>query len=96
MRVLVIGRHSEIMQLALARLREEGYDADGALDDDSARTRIAKGGYDAIAIGGGVEPASRAAIRAWTSTHLPRARLVDVFGADSLLARLKSTPERPS
>lgn len=92
-RVLVIGRHAEIMDLALARLREAGYEADAALDDDAARERIRKGGYDAIAIGGGVQPASRAAIRAWSSTHLPRARVVDVMGPDALIAKIKSTGE---
>lgn len=58
-RVLVAGRHQEMMSDALKALNTEGFRPEAALTDDEALTRLKLVPFAALAIGGGVEAESR-------------------------------------
>ncbi len=56
--LLVIGRHSEIMQKVLQLLHENSYQAEGVSEDQRALDLLQSKSYDAIVFGGGVESQS--------------------------------------
>lgn len=86
-RVLVLGRHPDLLRRAVATLRAEGYAADGAGSVEAALTAL-PAGYDAVTIGGGVGDDDRRAVhRAAAALPAPPV-VVDVHGPDTLSARL--------
>jgi DNA-binding NtrC family response regulator len=56
--VLVVGRHSFIMEKVITILRQQGYQAIGASTDEQAIDMISNQELDAVIFGGGVEPES--------------------------------------
>jgi uncharacterized membrane protein len=69
MTTLVVARAQQVIDAVLAVLRGDGFDAEGITADDEALARLAAGDVTTVVIGGGVEPASRRALRQACSTH---------------------------
>lgn len=76
MRTLVLGRTPARVTAVLATLRADGFEAEGASTDEEALTLLRTGEFGVLIIGGGVGPASRAAIRAFAAEHRVR-RVID-------------------
>lgn len=76
MRTLVLGRTPARVTAVLATLRADGFDAQGVSTDEEALTLLRTGEFGVLIIGGGVGPASRAAIRAFATEHRVR-RVID-------------------
>ncbi|MBS1720178.1 MAG: hypothetical protein JST35_07010 [Armatimonadetes bacterium] len=74
-RVLVVGRHPGLLASVIQRLRDQGYDATGVSTDEEALS-LSEGTWDALVIGGGVEPASREAISAAFRTAQPEIKII--------------------
>lgn len=89
MKVLILGRHPGIMQGVLAQLQQAGFEAQGCFSDEETLQLIRGGDFEVVAIGGGVEPASRQLIKAECLRHSPGPEVVEIFGPGTLLPRLE-------
>lgn len=69
MTTLVVAREQRTLDAVLAVLRGDGFDAVGTTSDDEVLARLEAGGVMAVVIGGGVEQASREALRQLAATH---------------------------
>lgn len=78
-RVLVVGRHADILARVTALLEASGYVVEGALSDEDA-SRLMASGHDALLLGGGVEPASRARLRAAFAQACPGRPVIEHYG----------------
>ena len=58
-RILVVGRHDQVMRPVLAALKSDGYRPSGVLTDDDAIEMLKTRRFEAMLVGGGVEPDSR-------------------------------------
>lgn len=87
MKVLLVGRDQAMMNTALKIAASFDHEPTGVLTDDNAIHEIESGVYAAVTIGGGVEPASRKAIKVAAGEHNTIA--LDVFGPDDLGNQLK-------
>lgn len=90
MHILVLGRHPAMLQNALQRLTEQGYSATGYTTDAETLQALQTGAIDLVVIGGGVEDASRRAIKAGAKTHAPLTKVIDVYGPQQLLAAVQA------
>ncbi|GEM_PF-1855874 len=93
MRVLIVGVHSRLMERALADAGNAGHDAEGVLVDQDPVEALLRGGWDAVAIGGGVDEALRDRLHASATTLDPTPELIEVYGPGTLLARLDKARE---
>ncbi len=89
MKVLIVGRHQGYMDSVLAQLRDEGFDADGYIEDEKIITELQSGICGVLAICGGVEPDSKVAFRQEVAKHSPHTRVLEVYMPDTLLPGLK-------
>jgi hypothetical protein len=100
-RVLVIGRHEEVLARVLAALARAGYAPLGHLHDADALASMAEPGahFDALLLGGGVESASRPNLVDAFLRHHPKGRVVEHFGGPlgllEALAHALGAPEAP-
>jgi hypothetical protein len=88
MRVLIVGVNPSIMERSLDQSAGAGFDAVGVLvGRDDVLASLAGGPWDAVAIGGGVDDATRAALHgaAAEGTHV-----LNIVGPDTLLPRLRA------
>lgn len=69
MTTLVVARGQRALDAVLAVLHDDGFDAVGTTADDEALTQLEAGGVMAVIIGGGVEEASREALRQVAGAH---------------------------
>ncbi|MEU0966440.1 hypothetical protein ABZ357_13885 [Streptomyces sp. NPDC005917] len=76
MRTLVLGRTPARVTAVLATLRADGFDAEGVSTDEEALKLLETGEFKVLIIGGGVGPASRAAIKEFAAGHQVR-RVLD-------------------
>ncbi|MFJ8750137.1 hypothetical protein ACIREO_12515 [Streptomyces sp. NPDC102441] len=76
MRTLVLGRAPARVTEVLATLRADGFEAEGVSTDEEARKLLEAEEFGVLIIGGGVEPASRAAIKEFAAEHRVR-RVID-------------------
>ncbi|WP_338693288.1 hypothetical protein V2W30_02600 [Streptomyces sp. Q6] len=76
MRTLVLGRTPSRVTEVLATLRADGFDAEGVSSDEEARKLLEAEGFGVLIIGGGVEPASRTALKEFAAGHGVR-RVID-------------------
>ncbi|MCX5084307.1 hypothetical protein [Streptomyces sp. NBC_00401] len=76
MRTLVLGRTPARVTEVLATLRADGFDAEGVSTDEEALKLLETEEFGALIIGGGVEPESRAAIKAFAAERRVR-RVID-------------------
>ena len=103
-RILVIGRHEEVLARVLSSLARAGYAPVGHLHDVDALRSMAEEGahFDALLVGGGVEPASRPNLVDAFLRHHPRGHVVEHFGGPlGLLEALEralgpTVPTQPS
>lgn len=79
-RILVVGRHPDIMRKVTELLASGGYGHLSALEDAEAIALIRSASPDALLLGGGVEPPSRAALRAEFERVHPGAPVIEHFG----------------
>lgn len=78
-RVLVVGRHPDILARVTTLLASAGYETSGALSDDDAQ-RLIDTGPDALLIGGGVELDSRTSIIAAFAAAWPGRPVIEHRG----------------
>ena len=83
LRVLIIGRHADVMERALASLRGLPIEAEGARTDDQAVELLASNQYDVVSIGGGVDGASRTRLRRVLVARMPEVQLIEVPRPDA-------------
>lgn len=76
MRTLVLGRTPARVTEVLATLRADGFDAEGVSTDEEALKLLGTEEFGVLIIGGGVEPESRAAIKAFAAERRVR-RVID-------------------
>ncbi len=89
--ILVLGRHASMMERVEALLVGAGYVPVGILTDEAAHDAILARLFDAFVIGGGVEPASRAALKSAFAASQPHRPIVEHFGgAHGLVEHLRS------
>jgi hypothetical protein len=88
MRVLIVGAHSHIMERAVADARAAGHDAEGVLVEEDPGEKLLRGGWDAMALGGGVDDVVRRELRALAAALDPPPEVIEVHGPGTLLARL--------
>lgn len=79
-RILVVGRHPEVMHRVLALIASAGHVAVGALTDDEAMASLKGEPPDALVLGGGVEPDSKQALAAAFSEARPGRPVIEHFG----------------
>jgi hypothetical protein len=90
MKVLIAGRHRDLMNAALAQVRDEGFEAAGYIEDEKIVEELKTGSYDVLAIGRGVEPDSKVLFRQVVSEHSPDTRVLEVYGPETLLPGLRN------
>ncbi|MBY0436390.1 MAG: hypothetical protein K2U26_20025 [Cyclobacteriaceae bacterium] len=89
-KVLVIGRHPEIMQRVLTLLQQHGYNAIGKQENEEALTAFNNDSFQAVVIGGGVDSTSRALFHREFSRLNPCVKIIDAHPL-TVLQELKST-----
>ena len=92
-KVLVVGRHPEIMQTVLNLINKtDDWVAEGAPSDETAIELYQQRRFDVVLIGGGVEEESEAKLRAIFTFQNPLIRIVQHYGGGSglLFAEIKS------
>lgn len=96
-RVLVLGRHAQMMQRVVSLLGEHGAVVVEALTDEAALEAMAKeSALDAFLIGGGVEASSRPALKEAFARQHPGRPLVEHFGGpQGLVERLQAADVLP-
>ena len=62
-KVLVVGRHPDIMARVLDKFDDRGIPTQGVFDDSDAMAAMLTGEYSHIVVGGGVEAESKEALR---------------------------------
>lgn len=75
-KLLVIGRHEDIMNAVLNKLQAAGYDAFGTLTNKEAERLFAQIKFDAVVIGGGIDPVSRESLSDKFSEQRPEIRIL--------------------
>lgn len=94
-RILVVGRHAEIMARVHILLESGGYTPIGALTNAEALQQMATGSPEALLIGGGVESGGRAALIAAFAQHRPGRPVIEhAGGPHGLLEHLASVLAR--
>ncbi len=89
--LLVIGRHPDILHTVTDRLEKAGYRVTGALTDEEATAAFAEQQFNGVVIGGGVEHASRAALKASFSRTNPGIPIIEVSGGPfNLLSQVEA------
>lgn len=76
-KVLVIGRHQDMMQKVLKMLQNEGYEAIGELTNENAITTFKQNNIQAVVIGGGVDTESRNLFHTEFSAWNPEIKIID-------------------
>lgn len=79
-RILVVGRHPDLMAKVLGLLESAGYVAVGALADDEAIQSMNSSMSDALLLGGGVESASRRLLADAFQAARPGRPIIEHFG----------------
>jgi hypothetical protein len=83
-RILVVGRHPEIMETVLRLLASQpGWSAEGARTDEEAMDKFRSAHFDLVLIGGGVAPASEDRLRADFMQLRPDVKMVRHYGGGS-------------
>lgn len=84
LRILVIGRHAQIMETVLRLLRSQpGWHAAGALTDEEAQRLFASQPFDLVLIGGGVAETSEALFRNEFVARHPDIKIIRHYGGGS-------------
>ncbi len=82
--ILVIGRHTQIMQTVLKLINEmDDYHAIGCLTDQEAMDFLKVNSIDLLLIGGGVESKSELMLRNFVKENFPSTKVIQHFGGGS-------------
>ncbi len=76
-RILVIGRHANLMSCILEMLRLDGYDAVGKQENEEAIAAFEYEKFDVVVIGGGVDSESRKLFKETFICINPSIRIID-------------------
>ncbi len=90
MKVLIAGGHQDLVDAALAQVRNDGFEAAGHIEDEKIVEELKAGGYGALAICGGVEPDSKVMFRQVVSEHSPNTHVLEIYGPETLLPGLRN------
>jgi len=83
-RILVIGRHAEIMQIVLRLINQnDEWSGDGCLSDEEAKSMFIANAYDLVLLGGGISESEEQVLRAFFSEHKPKVPVVQHYGGGS-------------
>ncbi len=93
MKVLIVGRRQDLLDTALAQVRAAGFEAEGSRDDDEIIAQLRGGGWNVLAIGGGVDPDAKVKFRQVVADHSPATHVLEVYGPETLLPGLKQLRE---
>jgi hypothetical protein len=83
LKVLILGRHQDILNRVLAALNKLPVRIDGAITDDQAFDFLDRNQYDVISIGGGIEAETRERIRDVLITNMPDIQVIEVPRSDA-------------
>jgi hypothetical protein len=90
MKVLIAGRQQDLMDAALAQVRDDGFEAIGHIEDEKIVEELKTGSYDVLAISGGVEPDSKVLFRQVVSEHSPGTHVLEIYAPETLLPGLRN------
>ncbi len=79
-KIFVLGRHPETMEKVLQFLKENGYEADGDVDNEAALEKFKGKVYDIAIIGGGVDTKTRNLVKAEFPKTSPEVEFVEHYG----------------
>lgn len=84
MNILVIGRHTQIMETILRLLNgQANWKATGAITDDEATEKFKTHPFDIVLIGGGVEESSEEKFKAEFKIINPLVKIIRHYGGGS-------------
>lgn len=92
-KLLVIGRHADMLQKITALLNQQGYSATGKQWNDEAIAAFRSEVFDAVVIGGGVDEESRQLFHTEFPKINPRVKMIDAH-PQTVLADLKLAFEK--
>jgi N-hydroxyarylamine O-acetyltransferase len=78
-RILLIGRSALVLEVIAGELKACGFDVDGTTTPDNAPKQFNAKDFDLIAIGGGVDAATNASIKAAFARQHPETYLLDAW-----------------
>ena len=83
-RILVIGRHKQIMQTVLKLINQNSqWQADGAIMDEEAINLFTNRSYDLVLLGGGIDDNSEQKLRSLFHSISPNTIVIQHFGGGS-------------
>lgn len=83
-RILVIGRHAEIMQIVLRLINQnDEWSGDGCLSDEEAQSMFIANAYDMVLLGGGISESGEEVLRAFFAEHKPQVPVIQHYGGGS-------------
>jgi hypothetical protein len=85
-RVIVIGKHSYILENIMGLLKREGLDPTGLLDDvDELPRKVLKMSFEVLLLGGGIDPHVRGALISSVQLAKPECHIVEHFGGPATI-----------
>lgn len=94
MQVLIIGRNAVSLEHWLEIVRAAGFSAQGAALDVDALRLIRNENFDVVAISGGVQTDSRATFHRVAREKNPATVVMDLYGIETLVPRLKELQDK--
>lgn len=76
-KILVIGRHETLLAKVTTMLEQQGYHAIGRQNNEEAIEAFKSNTFDAVIIGGGVDPESRKLFHAQFPKINPQVKIID-------------------
>ncbi len=88
-KILVVGRHQDVMDTVTSTLEGNGYSVTGTLHDDIAVDLATSSEFDALLMGGGMTQKERSQLRGEVLKKLPKIKVVQAEGPESVLTLMK-------
>lgn len=79
-KIFVLGRHQETLDKVLSYLTENGYEADGEIENEKALAVFPSKPYDIAIIGGGVDTKTRNLVKTEFAKTSPEVEFVEHYG----------------
>ena len=95
-RVVVIGKHSYILENIIGILKREGLDPTGMLDEvDELPRKVLKMSFEVLLLGGGIDPHVRASLISAVQLAKPECHIVEHFGGPAtIISEISATLSR--
>jgi hypothetical protein len=85
-RVVVIGKHSYILENIIGILKREGLEPNGMLDDvDELAQKVLKMSFEVLLLGGGIDPHVRGSLISAVQLAKPECHIVEHFGGPATI-----------